>query len=69
VDDQLVAFGGDEHDDFEEVGGSVGADDEPSIGILAEVINNERVVDRVEDVAIGSAVASGRRMDLHTALL
>jgi hypothetical protein len=32
VDDYPVAFGGDEDDDFEEVGGAVGADDQPPVG-------------------------------------
>lgn len=69
MDDQLFAFGGDEHDELEQVGGSVGSDDEPSVGIFAEVVNDERVIDRVEDVAVGDAVASGGRMNLHTTLL
>jgi hypothetical protein len=30
VDDQLVTFGRDEHDEFEQIGGSVRTDDEPS---------------------------------------
>jgi hypothetical protein len=56
VDDQLVAFGGDEHDEFEEVGSLVGPDDESPVGIIAEVVDDERLVDRVEHVGVGDAV-------------
>jgi hypothetical protein len=37
---KVLAFGGDEHDDFEEVGGAVGTDHEPSVGLLAHVIDD-----------------------------
>ncbi len=66
MDDQLVAFCGDEYDEFEEVGSPVRTDDKPPVGIFAEVVDNNRMVDSVEDVAVGDAVAPGGRMDLHT---
>ena len=66
VDDQLVAFCGDEYDEFEEVGGLVRTDDEPSVWVFAEVVDNNRMVDSVEDVVVGDAVASGGRVDLHS---
>ena len=68
MDDQLVTFGGDEHDNFEEVRSAVGADDEPSLRVLADVIDKDRVLDGVEDV-VSDAVASSGRVDLHTAIL
>jgi hypothetical protein len=37
---QLVACGGDEHDDFEAVGGAVGIDHQPSVGILAHAVDD-----------------------------
>ncbi len=58
MNDPLVAFGGDEHDELEEVGGLIGSDDEPSVGILAEVVDDHGVVDRVEHVVVGDAVAA-----------
>ncbi len=58
MDDQLVAFGGDEHDEFEEVGGLVGSDDELPVGIFAEVVDDERLVDRVEHVVVGDPVTT-----------
>jgi hypothetical protein len=41
VDDHFVALGGDEDDDFEQVGSTVRADDQPSIRVLAEVVDDE----------------------------
>jgi hypothetical protein len=69
VDDDLAALVGHEHDDLEEVGGTVGTDDEPSIRILAEVLDCQRGFDRVNQVFIRDAVSPGGRVDLHTALL
>ncbi|MGI8792640.1 MAG: hypothetical protein ACR2H3_05605 [Acidimicrobiales bacterium] len=39
MDDELVTLCGDEDDELDEVGGTVGADHEPSIRVLAEVVN------------------------------
>ena len=69
MDDQLVALGRDEHDELEEVGGSVRSDDESTVGIVTEIFDHERVVDGVEHVVVGDAVASGRGVDLHTRIL
>ena len=41
MDDQFVAFGGDEHDDLEHIRGAVGSDDQPSVWILAEIFDEE----------------------------
>jgi hypothetical protein len=54
------------HDKFEEVGRLVGSDDEPPVGIFAEVVDDERVLDGVEHVVVGDAMTPSRRMDLHT---
>ena len=69
MDDHLVAFGGDEHDDFKEVGSAVRSDDQPSIRVLAKVVENHRMFDGVEDVFVTNAVTASGRMDLHTAIL
>jgi hypothetical protein len=69
VDDQLVALGRDEHDELEQVGGSVRSDDEPPVGIVTEIVDDERVVDGVDHVGVGDAVSSGRGVDLHTRIL
>lgn len=69
MNDQLVAFGGDEHDDFEEAGSTVWTDDQPSVGVLAEVVDDHGVFDGVKDVVVSDPVATGRRVDLHMAIL
>ena len=56
-------------DDLEKVAGMIGTDDQPSVGFLADVVNDESVFDGVEDVAVCDAVAAGGRMNLHTAIL
>ena len=66
MDDQLVALGRDEHHELEQVGGSVRSDDEPTVGIVTEIVDHERVIDGVEHVGVGDAVASGRKVDVHT---
>jgi len=43
VDDQLFTVGGEQDDQFEQVGGSGRTDDEPPIGILADVLDGEGV--------------------------
>ena len=47
--DRDLALDGNEHDDLEEVAGTVRAEDEPPIRILAGVLDGERVVDGVTD--------------------
>ena len=69
MDDQLVTLCGDEHDDFEEVRSAVGADDEPSVRVVAEVVDDQRVLDGVEDVVVSDPVTAGGRVDLHMAIL
>lgn len=38
-------------------------------GVLAEVIDEHGMLDRVEDVFVSDAVAAGRRVNLHTSIL
>jgi hypothetical protein len=69
VDDQLVAFSRDEDDNFEQVRGAIGADDQPSVWVFAEVVGDYRVVSGVEDVVVSDAVAASGRVDHHNDLL
>ena len=69
MNDQLVALGGGEDDDLEQVGGAVGTDEQPSVGILADVVDDDAVFDGVEHVVIADAMASSRWVDLNTALM
>ncbi len=55
-----------ENDDLEQVAGAIWADDQPSIGFLAEVVDDKSVRDGVGDVVVVDTVASSRSMDLHT---
>ena len=66
VDGELVAVARDEYDDLEQVARTVWTDDEPSIGILTEIVDDEWVRDGMGDVVVVHAVASSRSMDLHT---
>ena len=66
MDDQLVTFVSDEHDDLEKVRGTVGTDDQSSIGVLAQGVNEHRLFDGVEDVVVRDAVAASGRVYLHT---
>jgi hypothetical protein len=66
MDDELVAVTRNENDDLEQVAGAIWADDQPSIGFLAEVVDDESVRDGVGDVVVVDTVASSRSMDLHT---
>jgi hypothetical protein len=59
MDDDLVGRAGDEDDDdLQQVAGSIWADDEPPIGVFAEVINGKWVGDCVQDVIVVHAVTS-----------
>lgn len=69
MDDQLVVLGGDKDDDLEQVGGSVRADDQPSVGVFAEVVDNQGVLDGVDDVFVGDAMTASGRVDLHTSIV
>ncbi len=69
MDDELIAFGGDEHDHLEEVGRSVGSDDQLPVRIFAEVIDDHRVLNCMKDVIVSDAVAAGRRVDLHAGIV
>jgi len=69
VDDQLVAFRRDEHDQFEEVRCTVRADHEPTVRVVAEVIGDRRVLDSMEHVVVGDAMTASGRVDLHTPIL
>ena len=65
MDGELVSAARDEYDDLEQVARTVWTDDEPSIGILTEIVDDESVRDGMGDVVV-HAVASSRSMDLHT---
>lgn len=51
---------GDQHDDLEQVAGAVGAKDEPTVRVLAGVLDYERVIDGVDDVVIVDTVSACR---------
>jgi hypothetical protein len=69
VDDHVGALGGEEHDELEEIRGAVRTDDEPSIGVIAEILDGESVLDGMEHFVVRDAVSSGTRVDLHTRIL
>jgi len=58
VDDDLVAFTGHEDDQFEQVAGGVGADDKPSVGVLAEVLHRQGALGGVEHVGVVDVVTA-----------
>lgn len=43
--------------DLEQVRGAVGSDDEPAVGVPREVLDHQSVLDGVEHVVVGHAVA------------
>ena len=43
-----------------------GPDDQPTIRVFAEVVNDHRVLDGVEHVVVGDAMAASGRTNLHT---
>jgi len=47
----------------------VRADDEPPVGVLAEVIDEHGMFDRVEDVFVSDVVTAGCWVNLHTSIL
>jgi hypothetical protein len=57
VNDQLVALGSGEYDEFEKVGGTIRTDDEPSVGVIAKIIDDEGMIDRMEHVIVGDAMS------------
>lgn len=59
MDDDLGTFGADEHDDLEKIARGVGSEDQSSVGILAEIVDGERELDRMEHV-LGSYPMAGR---------
>ncbi len=69
MDDHLAALPTDEHDHLEEIGGSVWTDDEPPVGVVSEIFDDERVFEGTKHVFVADPVAAGRGMDLHTLLL
>ena len=64
MDDELVTVTRNENDDLEHVAGAIWADDQPSLGFLAEVVDDESVRDGVGDVVVVDTVPSSRSMDL-----
>jgi hypothetical protein len=57
VDGELALIG-DEYDDLEKVAGAIWPDDEPAVGILANVLDGQGVVDSVDHVSVLDAVAA-----------
>ena len=68
VDDQEVVVVEFEQDEFEEVAGEVGSDDEDLgwVRVGLEVHDDEPVVKSVKDVGLGGAMTQGRMVDVHT---
>ena len=52
-----------------QVAATVGTDDEPPVGVLADVVDAHRVFDRVEHVVVADPVSTSRSVNLHTAIL
>lgn len=68
MDEDLGAFLADQHNDFEEVASGVRSEDQPPVGILTEVVDDQRVLDGMEHVLLGDIVPVRRVVDLHTRL-
>lgn len=66
MDHQQAIAVEDEHDHFEEVGRSIGTDDQDLGRILVNPELHERVVDGVHDVVDNHTVAKSGPVDLHT---
>ncbi len=58
MDGELLALRRAEHDDLEQVGRSIGSDHEPTIRVVTEIFDGDRMVDRVLHVFVGDAVSS-----------
>ncbi len=69
MDDHLVTFCCDEHDDLQEIGGAIRTNDQLPVGVFTDVVDCDGMLDGVEDVVITDAVAPGSRVDLHTPIL
>lgn len=69
MDDQFDAVRGDEHDGLQQVASGVRTDDEPPIGIVADVIDDHGMLDSVANVFVADAVAPGGLVNLHTWIL
>ncbi len=61
----MIGFDSKQDNDFQEVPGAVGTDEQPSVWFLSNIFNRERMVDSVEDVLIGDAVFARRLVNLH----
>lgn len=70
VDDQQVVVSEFEQDELDEVAGQVGPDDKDlgRVRVGLEVRDDESVVESVEDVGLGGAVAEGRPVDVHISI-
>ena len=60
VDDQVLTFARDQHDDLEEVPGSVRAEHQPPFWVLADVIDHDGMLDRMADVVVRDVVTTSR---------
>ena len=61
----------DQHDDLKKIAGLVWSDHQETVGriIIAKVVDNELMVDGMVNVAVGTAMLAGRRVDLHRAIV
>ncbi len=65
MDRKLVALGSRQDDHLKEVARAIRPDDEPTVGILASIFDDQSMIDGVEDILVGDAVLSRRVVDLH----
>lgn len=68
MDDDLIALPVDQDDELEEVASCIRAEDQPAIRVFTEVVDLQRVLDRMEHVFVGDIVATDRVENLHTEL-
>jgi hypothetical protein len=52
---------GRQDDHLEQVAGAIRPDDQPTVGIFADVFDSERMVNGVQDVLVGDTVLRRRR--------
>lgn len=62
----LIAFGGDHHDHFEELAGLVRTDHEPSFWVFGRQLGDQGVCDGMENTSIGGTVTARRGMNLRS---
>lgn len=55
----------DEDDDLEEIPRSVRPDEQPAIGVVAGVFDDQCMINGMDDLLVGNAVPAGGRQHLH----